>query len=161
MKKMCALGCLLGLTSTVLAVGPMPLGTKTFADVEQMSWLLMLGGFLVELVVMYFLLGRDERFVKIFGVTIFMNAASIFMGTVSVYGVDSLVTHVLQLPMIVSYSLIYFAAVATSVFTEVLIVKRIFPRVNLLQLIIWLTLANVTSIAAGMYGIWMTRLPQG
>ena len=158
MKKLCAIGCLLGFASTLMSVGPMPYGTTTLAEVNRASWLLMLAGFIFELVIMYVLLRLDAPFIKVLGVTIFMNAASIFMGTVTVYGTDTLVTNILQLPAIVSYSIIYLVAVATSVFTEVLIVARIFPSINVMKLSLWLALANITSIAAGMYGIWITRI---
>ncbi len=135
-----------------------PLGTTRLANVETTSWYLILGGFLAELLIMYFLLRAQERFPKVLGVTIFMNAISIFMGTVTVFGADVLVADILHLPAIISFAIIYLVAVLTSVATEVLIVTKIFPKVDTFKLILLLSLANIISIAAGMYGIWITRI---
>lgn len=140
------------------AYAAIPLGTTRLADVDTTSWYLILGGFFVELLIMYFLLRAHERFPKIIGVTIFMNAVSIFMGTVTVFGANVLVANILHLPAIISFAIIYLVAVLTSVATEVLIVTKIFPKVDQCKLILLLSLANIISIAAGMYGIWITRI---
>ena len=140
------------------AYAAIPLGTTRLADVEATSWYLILGGFLAELLIMSFLLRAQERFPKILGVTLFMNAVSIFMGTVTVFGADVLVADILRLPAIISFAIIYLVAVLTSVATEVLIVTKIFPKVDQFKLILLLSLANIISIAAGMYGIWITRI---
>ncbi len=140
------------------AFAAVPLGTTHFAEVEATSWYLILAGFLAELLIMCVLLKAQERFIKILGVTIFMNAISIFMGTVTVFGADVLVAQMLRLPAIISFAIIYLVAVVTSVATEVLIVTKIFPRIDRFKLILLLTLANIMSIAAGMYGIWITRI---
>lgn len=133
-----------------------PLRTTHLADVENTSWYLIVGGFLVELFIMYVLLAPRESLVKILGVTLFMNAVSVFMSSVSVFGVEGF-SQLINLPDILIFALSYLAAVFTSVFTEVLVVQKIFPQVDRAKLISWLSLANIVSIGAGMYGVWITR----
>ncbi len=132
-----------------------PLRTTHLADVETTSWYLIIAGFLVELFIVYILASRESIF-KIIGVTLFMNAVSVFMSSVSVFGVESF-GQLINLPETLILVLTYLVAVFTSVFTEVLIVHKIFPQVDRAKLIAWLSLANIVSIGAGMYGVWITR----
>jgi hypothetical protein len=133
-----------------------PLQTAHLADVEATSWYLIIAGFLAELLIMYLLLSHRESLIKILGVTLFMNAVSIFMSSVTVFGVDATAT-LINLPMLLTFVLTYLVGVATSLFVEVLIVQKIFPYVDRAKLIMFLALANVVSIAAGMYGVWITK----
>jgi len=147
------------LFNTLFAPAPLlPPGTTRIADVAIESWTLIGIGFLVELAIMWFLLRREESLIKVLGVTIFMNAISIFMGTVTVSGTEVVAAQLLHLPNVLVFALIYFVAVITSVFVEALIALKLFPSLDRFKLILLLTLANMASIGAGMYGIWITKL---
>ena len=154
---MCALLSLF-YCSFLFAPATLPPGVTRLADVDLNSWLLIAVGFVVELAIIYFLLRKErESLVKVFGVTVFMNVVSVFMGSVAVLAADMVVNQLMHAPLIISFAVIYCVAVFSSVFTECLIALKLFANINRFKLIFWLTIANMASIAMGMYGIWITK----
>lgn len=133
----------------------MPLPVKFYTGGPPfISMLLIVLGFIIELVIMHHVLRTSVA--KTFLVTVVMNIVSVFIGSVLAMFVWPLV-NLAHLSDALRFWIYLIVSVISSVVMESFTVLRFFPQIDMRKLASWLVVANILSILAGFVAIWITQ----